>query len=186
MYNTRSRRTTTNPINIAATIVFQNVPVAFKSRRLKVGYLTVLTIIAERNRRITGNAKRHFGGASNSIISHVRDVTSPAAAGIGKPRNSFPPPVPADAMIGVQVSPSIGDYRSGDEIWCRRIGPDEFASALNRDILLPRHAGRFVFGRLIGREGDKLQILPLGSGSRQQVISDPPWGAVAVQLVRQL
>ncbi len=89
-------------------------------------------------------------------------------------------------MVGVQVSGSIGDYRSGDEIWCRRIMPEEFSSVLNRDLLLPRHAGRFLFGRLIGREDDRLHILPLGSGTRQQVISDPPWGAVAVQLVRRL
>ncbi|MDI1296206.1 MAG: helix-turn-helix transcriptional regulator [bacterium] len=99
---------------------------------------------------------------------------------------SFPSPAPADAMIGVQVNGSIGDYRSGDAIWCQRLVPADFASALNRDILLPRPAGRFLFGRLIGREGDRLHILPLGSGARQQVLTDPPWGAVAVQLVRRL
>lgn len=99
---------------------------------------------------------------------------------------SFPPPVASDGMVGVLVNTSIGDYRSGDAIWCRRIAPEEFAGALNRDILFPRPAGRFLFGRLIGREGDRLQLLPLGSGARQLVLTDPPWAAVAVQLVRRL
>ena len=89
-------------------------------------------------------------------------------------------------MVGVHVTASIGDYRAGDAIWCRTIAPAEFATALNRDVLLPRPAGRFLFGRLIGREGDRLQLLPLGSGGRQTVVTDPPWAAVAVQLIRRL
>lgn len=99
---------------------------------------------------------------------------------------SFPAPMASDGMVGVQVNASIGDYRSGDAIWCKRLTPPDFATALNRDILLPRPAGRFLFGRLIGREGDRLQILPLGPGTRQLVLTDPPWAAVAVQLVRRL
>ncbi len=89
-------------------------------------------------------------------------------------------------MVGVHVSASIGDYRSGDAIWCRRIGPEEFASALNRDILFPRPAGRFLFGRLIGREGDRLQLLPLGSGARQLRLPDPRCSVVAVHHLRRL
>lgn len=99
---------------------------------------------------------------------------------------SLPSPTASDGMVGIHVGASIGDYRSGDAIWCRRIPPEEFGGALNRDILLPRPAGRFLFGRLIGREGDRLQLLPLGSGARQLVVTDPPWAAVAVQLVRRL
>jgi transcriptional regulator with XRE-family HTH domain len=99
---------------------------------------------------------------------------------------SFPPPGASDGMVGVHVSASIGDYRSGDAIWCRRIAPDEFSSALNRDILFPRPAGRFLFGRLIGRDPDRLHILPLAGGGRQQVLADPPWIGVATRLVRAL
>jgi transcriptional regulator with XRE-family HTH domain len=99
---------------------------------------------------------------------------------------AFPAPVGSEGMVGVHVSASIGDYRSGDAIWCRRVAPPEFSAALNRDLLVPRPAGRFLFGRLIGREGDRLQILPLGPGTRQLVLTDPPWAAVAVQLVRRL
>jgi hypothetical protein len=57
---------------------------------------------------------------------------------------------------------------------------------MNRDLLVPRPAGRFLFGRLIGREPGKLHLLPLGAGARQTVIADPPWAAMAVRLVRGL
>ena len=49
-----------------------------------------------------------------------------------------------------------------------------------------RPGGRFLFGRLIGREGDRLHLLPLGPGQRQTVLTDPAWAAVAVKLIRSL
>jgi transcriptional regulator with XRE-family HTH domain len=96
------------------------------------------------------------------------------------------PPRPAPALVAVTVASSCGDYRSGDEIWLARMAPDAFAGALNRDVLVPRPAGRFLFGRLIGREDGKLHILPHGTGQRQTVVADPPWAAVAVRLIRSL
>ncbi|MEA3030293.1 MAG: hypothetical protein QOG13_1618 [Sphingomonadales bacterium] len=96
------------------------------------------------------------------------------------------PPRAAPGLVAMTVNSGIGDYRSGDEIWLARLAPDAFAGALNRDVLLPRPAGRFLFGRLIGREGDKLHVLPLGAGQRQTVVTDPPWAAVAVKLIRAL
>jgi transcriptional regulator with XRE-family HTH domain len=88
--------------------------------------------------------------------------------------------------VAVTVSASVGEYRRGDEIWCRRIEPEAFAGALNRDIFLPRPNGRFLFGRLIGREAGKLHLLPFGAGQRQMVVADPAWAAVAFQLIRSL
>ena len=101
------------------------------------------------------------------------------------------PPRPKAGQVAVLVSASLGDYRAGDEIWCDMLQPDDFSSALNRDVLVPRPAGRFLFGRLIGREAGngqpgKLHLLPPGAGGRQSVVSDPPWAAVAVRLVRSL
>jgi len=100
-----------------------------------------------------------------------------------------PPRVRAD-QLAVKVSTSVGDYRAGDEIWCDTLQPSEFARALNRDVLVPRPAGRFIFGRLIGREasegGGKLHLLPAGAGTRQSVVTDPPWIAIATRLVRSL
>ena len=86
----------------------------------------------------------------------------------------------------VAVTCGVGDYRSGDEIWCLRLLPADFGRSLNRDVLVPRPAGRFLFGRLIGREEGKLHLLPLGGGPRQIVIADPPWMAMATKLVRNL
>jgi len=95
-------------------------------------------------------------------------------------------PRPAAGLIAVTVSSGLGDYRRGDEIWLTRLDPAAFATALNRDVLVPRPAGRFIFGRLIGREGNRLQILPFGAGQRQTVVADPAWAAVAVKLIRAL
>jgi transcriptional regulator with XRE-family HTH domain len=88
--------------------------------------------------------------------------------------------------IAMTVHAGLGDYRSGDEIWLSRLEPDAYAGALNRDVLVPRPAGRFVFGRLIGREANRLQILALGAGQRQTVVTDPPWIGVATTLIRGL
>ena len=96
------------------------------------------------------------------------------------------PPRPAPDMVAILVQASAGEYRSGDEIWLNRLAPEDFAATLNRDVLVPRPAGRYVFGRLIGREGSRIQILPLGAGGKQQVFDDPPWAAVAVKLIRAL
>ena len=91
-----------------------------------------------------------------------------------------------EKQIAIIVAASIGDYRSGDEIWCDTLQPKSYAQALNRDVLIPRPAGRFLFGRLINRDEEKLQVLPLEAGGRQQVVANPPWLAVAAKLVRSL
>ncbi len=102
------------------------------------------------------------------------------------------PPMAAPGLVAVTVSASLGDYRAGDEIWCETVDPSGYGRALNRDVLVPRAAGRFLFGRLIGREEPvgtlpgKLHLLPLGAGARQQVVTDPPWVARAIRLVRSL
>lgn len=102
-----------------------------------------------------------------------------------RPATIFPPAAAPD-HVAVAVQAGVGDYRAGDQIWCERIAPDRFAGALNRDVLVPRPAGRFLFGRLIGRDHARLHLLPLGPGARQQVVADPPWIATAVTLVRAL
>ena len=95
-------------------------------------------------------------------------------------------PRPKARQVAITVSASLGDYRAGDEIWCDTVEADGFAAALNRDVLVPRPAGRFLFGRLIDRDGDRLQLLPPGAGGRQQIVANPPWMAVATKLVRAL
>jgi transcriptional regulator with XRE-family HTH domain len=89
-------------------------------------------------------------------------------------------------MVGMRVSDSLGDYRRGDEIWLEQMTPEHFAEAVNCDVLVPRPAGRFLFGRLLGREDGKLHLLPLAAGARQQVVSDPAWIGRVAKLVREL
>ncbi|HWU93327.1 MAG TPA: helix-turn-helix transcriptional regulator [Sphingomicrobium sp.] len=110
-----------------------------------------------------------------------------SASGAAAPRKAaiVIPPRVMDSQVAVTVSSSLGNYRSGDEIWCDVLDPESFGRGLNRDVLVPRAAGRFLFGRLIDRDADKLQILPL-EGGRQQIVSNPPWIAIASRLVRTL
>ncbi len=93
---------------------------------------------------------------------------------------------PEGGMTAVRFTSGVGDYRGGDVVWCRRLTREHFANALNRDILVPRPSGRFLFGRLIYIDGDMLHILPPGTGHRQQVVTNPQWIAVATRLVRNL
>ncbi len=96
------------------------------------------------------------------------------------------PPQSEAGLVAMTVTAGVGEYRGGDEIWLSRLAPDRFGQALNKDVLIPRPAGRYLFGRLIGREDGKLHVLPFGSGQRQLVVTDPPWAAVAVRLIRPL
>lgn len=89
-------------------------------------------------------------------------------------------------QVAMTVSASVGDYRAGDEIWCDVLQAGDFGRGLNRDVLVPRQAGRFLFGRMIDRADDRIQLLPLSSGARQQVIANAPWIAVATKLIRSL
>lgn len=110
------------------------------------------------------------------------------AGGATAPRKAaiVVPPRVDDGQIAMVVAASVGDYRSGDELWCETLEPAAYARALNRDVLVPRPAGRFLFGRLINRDDERLQILPLEAGGRQQVVTNPPWLAVVTRLVRSL
>lgn len=114
-------------------------------------------------------------------VAAILDATGAHAP--RKPQQVLPPVV-LPGLVAVTVVAGAGDYRAGDQIWCERLAPEAFATALNRDVLVPRAAGRFAFGRLLGRETGKLHLLPLGPGARQQVVTDPPWIARAVTLVR--
>lgn len=110
------------------------------------------------------------------------------ASGSHAPRRAATvvPPQPEPGLVAVVVSAGVGDYRAGDEVWCRRLDPAGFDSALNRDVLVPLPAGRFAFGRLIGREGEALHLLPITPGARPLRVDPPAWIAVTTRLVRTL
>lgn len=134
-----------------------------------------------------------LGVEAADLVESASDVQLRVAAHLSADGASAPSrsalivaPRAKSAQVGVIVTSSVGEYRTGDEIWCDTLQPDEFGRALNRDVLVPRPAGRFIFGRLIGREDGKLHMLPPGASGRQTVVVDPPWAAVATRLVRSL
>lgn len=110
------------------------------------------------------------------------------ASGAAAPRKPsiVVPPRAGPGQVAILVGGSVGDYRAGDELWCETLDAQDYGRALNRDVLVPRPAGRFLFGRLINRDAEKLQILPLEPGGRQQVVTNPPWLGLVTKLVRNL
>ncbi len=98
---------------------------------------------------------------------------------------TIPPLQVASGQIAVTVAGGIGDYRAGDVVWCAMLTPDVFATARNRDVLVPQPAGRFAFGRLIDT-AKGITILPPGTGTHAVTIAGPAWIAVAIRLVRDL
>ena len=110
------------------------------------------------------------------------------SAGIIAPKRAqaLLPPMPEGNFVGVLVEAAVGDYRAGDALWLERLGPDDYIRGVNRDVLVPRAAGRFAFGRLAATDGNMLQILPLSPGARQLVVADAPWIGVVRTLIRAL
>ncbi len=133
-----------------------------------------------------------MGVPASSLVTMPGRTDVPVAALIGASGADAPertrtlvPPQPQGDLIGMVVETAQGDYRAGDELWAQRLLPEHFARAINRDVLAPRPAGRFAFGRLIAVEGSRIQLLPTTPGARQQVLADVPWLGVVTMLVRR-
>ena len=154
--------------------------------RLETGTRTVSIGWLNRIAKALGVDAQDLVQAGEAAQINVAAVFGPGGAAAPRRSAIVVAPRVEDTQIGVIVAASVGDYRSGDEIWCDTLQPENYAQALNRDVLVPRPAGRFLFGRLINRDDEKLQILPLEAGGRQQVVANPPWIAVASKLVRSL
>lgn len=154
--------------------------------RLETGTRTVSVGWLNRIAKALGVEAQDLVQGSDAAELKVAAILGPGGAIAPKRAAIVAPPRVDEGQIAVIVGASIGDYRSGDELWCQTLAPDEYVRALNRDVLVPRPAGRFLFGRLINRDEEKLQILPLEPGGRQQVVATPPWLAVATKLVRSL
>lgn len=154
--------------------------------RLETGTRTVSVGWLNRIAKALGVEAQDLVEGGESAELKVAAILGPGGATAPRKAAIVVPPHVEDGQVALLVGASVGDYRAGDEIWCDTLGPDEYARALNRDVLVPRPAGRFMFGRLINRDQEKLQILPLEAGGRQQIVANPPWLGVAVRLVRGL
>src|SRR3954469_25746489 len=154
--------------------------------RLETGTRTVSVGWLNRIAKALGVEAQDLVHGGEAAELNVAAILGPGGAIAPRKAAIVVPPRIEDGQIAVLVGASLGDYRAGDEIWCDTVPAEEFARALNRDVLVPRPAGRFLFGRLIDRTDDKLQLLPPGAGGRQQVVVNPPWIGIATKLVRNL
>lgn len=122
-----------------------------------------------------------LGLAGPTALTAPREALLPSELAV---RENGPVPLVLD------VRESVGEFRPGDLVWLRpvdpRTSPEAIARSINRDCLVPRPGGRFVFGRLIDRRGTLVGLLPPGAGQKQVVVDNPPWIAVAEMLVRPL
>jgi DNA-binding XRE family transcriptional regulator len=152
--------------------------------RLETGTRTVSVGWLNRIAQALGVEASDLVQGGDTVELKVAAILGPNGASAPKRSAMVVPPRIDAGQVAVIVGASVGDYRAGDEIWCETLGAEDYGRALNRDVLIPRPAGRFLFGRLINRDEEKLQILPLEAGGRQQVVANPPWMAAAVRLVR--
>ena len=152
--------------------------------RLETGMRTVSVGWINRIAAALGVAAADLITLPDRVDVGVVAVLSPEGAAAPKRATALLPPVPVGELVGMLVETAQGDYRAGDSVWLVKLEPVAFSTALNRDILVPRPAGRFAFGRLVGVDGKKLQLLPLEPGARQLVIADAAWIGVVRALMR--
>lgn len=129
---------------------------------------------------------RSEGNAARPQV--VARLTDAGAEELSKPREAIAPTELADdgPLTVLAVESATGPYLPGDQLWMRQLDPEHAGRAINRDVLVPRRGGRFAFGRLIDRQGQRVGVLPAGAGQKQVVVDDPAWIAVAEMLVRRL
>lgn len=154
--------------------------------RLETGTRTVSIDWLNRIGAALGVAAAELVRAADQIAPDIVAVFGTDGAVAPRQARIAALPRPPHDGLAMLIEVSAGEYRPGDMLWLERIEPDAFGTALNRDVLAPLRGGRFAFGRLVGRDRSQLQILAPGQGSRQQVIPNAPWLAVATRLIRSL
>lgn len=127
-------------------------------------------------------------GAQGDAPRYIARLGSDGAEALATPRDAILPSALGgpEGLVAMMIEAGAGEYRSGDQLWLRQHGPDDYARLLNRDVLVPRPGGRFAFGRMLDRDAARVAVLAPGAGSRQVVVENPAWIAVAEMLVRPL
>lgn len=157
--------------------------------RLETGMRTLSTKWMDRLAKALGvEPELLVRGEAAEATQVVATLGERGPEALAKPRDALPPTAlgGGGALMVIQIEYPQGEYRPGDQPWLRELDPAEAARAVNRDVLVPRRGGRFAFGRLIDRQGDKIGVLPPGHGQKQQVVDAPAWIGVAEMLVRRL
>src|SRR5215208_3611979 len=117
--------------------------------RLETGTRTVSVGWLNRIAKALGVEAQDLVEGGETAELKVAAILGPGGATAPRKAAIVVSPRAEDGQIAVLVGASVGDYRSGDEIWCDTLQSGDYAKALNRDVLVPRPAGRFLFGRLI-------------------------------------
>lgn len=157
--------------------------------RLETGTRTLSTKWMDRLAKALGvEPELLVRGEEAAAVQVVAALGERGPEALAKPRDALLPTALGGSapLMVLTVEYPHGEYRPGDQLWLREIDPADAARAVNRDVLVPRKSGRFAFGRLIDRSGDKVGILPPGHGEKQQVVDSPAWIGVAEMLVRRL
>lgn len=157
--------------------------------RLETGMRTLSTKWMERLGKALGvEPELLVRGEAAAAVQVVASLGERGPEALTKPRDALPPTALGGSapLMVLAIDYPHGEYRPGDQLWLREIAPADAGRAVNRDVLVPRKGGRFAFGRLIDRSGDKVGILPPGHGEKQQVVDSPAWIGVAEMLVRRL
>lgn len=157
--------------------------------RLETGTRTLSTKWMDRlGKALSVEPELLVRGEDAEAVQIVATLGERGPDALAKPRDALPPTSLGGGgnLMVLQIDYPHGEYRPGDQLWLREIAPEDAQRAVNRDVLVPRKAGRFAFGRLIDRHGDKIGVLPPGHGQKQQVVEAPAWIGVAEMLVRRL
>ena len=98
-----------------------------------------------------------LGVAAGDLVALADRADLPVAAVLTRDGTRAPradavvaPPLPDAGMVAVMVEESVGDYRPGDVLWCRRVEPARFRHAGQ-----PRRAGAAPCRPLPVRSSDR-------------------------------
>jgi transcriptional regulator with XRE-family HTH domain len=106
--------------------------------RLETGTRTVSVGWLNRIAKALGVEAQDLVEGGSTAELKVAAVLGPGGATAPKRAAIVVPPRIDEGQAAVIVGASVGDYRSGDEIWCDVLQTQDYGRALNRDVLAPR------------------------------------------------
>src|SRR5437868_336162 len=99
--------------------------------RLETGTRTVSVGWLNRIAKALGvDAQDLVEGGDTSELK-VAAILGPGGAAAPRKTAIVVPPAVDDGQVAIVVAASIGDYRSGDELWCETLQVQEYSRALN-------------------------------------------------------